>query len=105
MAAEEVMQSPLDANVEAARQRKLALRLPKDEKVTFRGSVNYDNAGAGTLGMLYPAPNAVGFLAGLITHGILLQSTKKNQKDKLQEAADSVQVIEEGGAQCSRVRQ
>ena len=44
----------------------------------------------GSGSMMYPAPNAAGFLAALITHGILLESTKNSQKQKLQAEADKV---------------
>lgn len=67
-----------------------ALQLPAEDKLVFRGMANLDGAGTGSGGMLYPAPSAAGFLAALITHGILVESTKNSQKQKLQEAADRV---------------
>lgn len=66
------------------------LLLPQDDRLVFRGVVNLDGAGMGAGSMMYPAPNAAGFLAALITHGILLESTKSSQKQKLQDEADKV---------------
>jgi hypothetical protein len=69
-----------------------AVRAPKEERVVFQGAVSFDGAGSGAAGMLYPAPNLAGFLAAVITHGLLVESTKKGQKDKLQQEADKVLV-------------
>lgn len=66
------------------------LQLPEDEKVMFKGVLSYDASGPNGSGMLYPAPNAGGFLAGLITHAIILESMKSRQKTAAQEAADKV---------------
>jgi hypothetical protein len=66
------------------------LRLPKEEKVVYRGVVSFDSAGVGTASMLYPAPNiAVGLIAVLV-HGLTNEAAKKMQKDKMQDAADQV---------------
>jgi len=66
------------------------LRLPKEDKVVYRGVVSFDGAGVGTASMLYPAPNiAVGLIAVLV-HGLTNEAAKKMQKDKLQDAADQV---------------
>jgi len=69
-----------------------SLQLPEDEKVVFKGVVNYDASGSSGSAMLYPAPNAVGLLAGLITHAIILESVKGKRKTAAQEAADKVLV-------------
>lgn len=66
------------------------LRLPKPEKVIYRGIASFDEAGSGAGGMLYPAPNAVGFLAAVLTHSLLVGSAKDQQKTKLQQEADKV---------------
>lgn len=66
------------------------LQLPEDEKVMYKGVLSYDATGPNGSGMLYPAPNAGGFLAGLITHAIILESMKSRQKTAAQEAADKV---------------
>lgn len=68
------------------------LQLPENEKVIFKGVVNYDASGQSGNGMLYPAPNAGGFLVGLPTHAIILESMKGRQKTAAQEAADKVLV-------------
>lgn len=66
------------------------LVLPEEDNVVFRGVLNYDASGPSGNGMLYPAPNAGGFLAGLLTHAILLESMKHKRKTAAQEAADKV---------------
>ena len=68
------------------------LRLPKEDAVPYKGVVNFDKAGAGNAQILYPAPNALGFLAAVFTHGAIVESQKKNEKDKLQEEANKVLV-------------
>ncbi len=40
--------------------------------------------------MLYPAPNIGGFLAALITHGIILESTRSAQAEKNRQEANQV---------------
>src|SRR6266853_2564941 len=67
-----------------------SLRLPKDDKVVYRGVVSFDEAGVGNRQIMYPAPNAVGLLAAVLTHGAIGGSMKDSQKDKLQEADDKV---------------
>lgn len=67
-----------------------SLRIPADERVAFRGVVSFDDAGTGSNSFLYPAPSAGGFLAAVITHGVIVDSTKRGQKEKLQTAADNV---------------
>jgi hypothetical protein len=67
-----------------------SLRLPKEEAVTFRGVVNFDSAGAGGGAMLYPAAGAGGFIAAVITHGLLVESAKNTQRKALQDDADKV---------------
>src|SRR5882757_2396630 len=67
-----------------------SLRLPKDDKVIYRGVVSFDEAGVGNRQITYPAPNAVGMLAAVLTHGAIVGSMRDSQKNKLQEAADKV---------------
>ena len=67
-----------------------SLRLPKDDKVIYRGVVSFDEAGVGNRQITYPAPNAVGLLAAVLTYGAIVGSMKDSQKDKLQEGADKV---------------
>lgn len=66
------------------------LRLPQEEKVVYRGVVSFDGAGVGNLNMLYPAPNVAVGLIAVLTHGLMNEVTKKSQKARIQDAADSV---------------
>lgn len=65
------------------------LQLPEEDKVVFKGVLDYDASGQSG-SMMYPAPNAGGFIAGLITHAIILESVKNKQKTAAQETADKV---------------
>jgi hypothetical protein len=67
-----------------------ALRLPADENVVYQGVVSLDQAGVEGNAFLYPAPNAVGLLAAIVTHSVLVGAAKKSQKSKLQEEADKI---------------
>ncbi|MGZ3158475.1 MAG: hypothetical protein ACXU7H_05270 [Burkholderiaceae bacterium] len=67
-----------------------SLQFPKDDLVVYKGKMNFDTLGTNQQGMLYPAAGAAGFLAALITHGIISESTKSHQKTKAEEAADKV---------------
>lgn len=74
----------------AAQPADWSLRLPVAEPVAFRGVVSMDAAGSKSGAMLYPAPSAAGFLAALITHGLLVESMKSSEKQALQATADKV---------------
>lgn len=76
--------------VKVQRNAEWSIRLPEGEKVPFRGLANLDGAGMGTASMLYPAPNAGGLIVAVITHGLISESSRNSQKDKLQEEADKV---------------
>jgi hypothetical protein len=89
-AAESIGGKSNPVNFVVGQNTKLFLRLPDDERLIFRGVVSFDKAGQNSNGMLYPAPNAIGFLAGVFTHGLLVESSKNSQKDKIQEAANKV---------------
>lgn len=67
-----------------------SIQLPVTDPVAFRGQPNFDGAGVGTGPMSYPAPNAAGFLAAVIVHGLINESVKREQKNKLQQEADRV---------------
>jgi len=69
---------------------KVALRLPQQKQVVFRGVSSLDAAGGGPGAMMYPAPNVVGLLAAIATHGFLSEATRNTEKAKIQEAADKV---------------
>jgi hypothetical protein len=68
----------------------VALRVSAGERVAFRGVV----AGEGPSGpdgqFLYPAPNAAGFLASVLTHALISGSVQESRKSRQQEAADAV---------------
>ena len=66
------------------------LRLPKEDNVAYQGAASFDEAGLASAAMLYPAPNLGGFLAALITHGVLLEGSRSAQKRKIREDADKV---------------
>jgi hypothetical protein len=70
--------------------RAWAVRRPSVDAVVFRGVVSYDAAGMGTGAMLYPAPNAAGLLAAILTHSLLNEGAKKAQRDRIQADADAV---------------
>src|SRR5213594_1284277 len=88
--AAETEAAPSSAARSMAKDIEWSLRAPKEERVVFQGAVSFDAAGGSGAPMLYPAPNLAGFLAAVITHGVLVESTKKGQKDKLQQEADKV---------------
>ncbi|GAA5164463.1 hypothetical protein [Viridibacterium curvum] len=66
-----------------------ALRLAEEDKLIFRGVANYDNAGLNRHGVLY-GPGPIGFAAGLLVHGLIVNSTRESEKDKIQVAADQI---------------
>lgn len=67
-----------------------SLRLPADARAIYRGLADFDGAGTDTAALLYPAPSVGGFLAAVITHGLLVESAKKSRKEEIQAAADRV---------------
>lgn len=67
-----------------------AFRVPKDGPVLYRGVANFDAAGSGPGGMMYPAPNAVGLIAAIITHAVIAESAKNSEKAKIQDDADKI---------------
>lgn len=71
-------------------QQKWSIRGPKIEQITINGMVNLDGAGIASVPMMYPAPSAAGFLAGIVTHGIINGTAKRKQKQHLIDAADEV---------------
>jgi hypothetical protein len=69
-----------------------SLRLPEDNMVAFRGAL--DSGGDSVTGWaaapMYPAPNFAGFIAAIITHGVVVETVRDGQRNKLQENADRV---------------
>ncbi|RYF17526.1 MAG: hypothetical protein EOO30_06785 [Comamonadaceae bacterium] len=67
------------------------LRPPAEGPVVYRGVVNFDAAGAPHGSMLYPGgAGAGGLLVAIIAHGMIVESTKAAQKQKMQEEADRI---------------
>lgn len=75
---------------EASSPMHWALRLPQQEIVVFKGVVNFDAAGTSGGAMLYPAPNLIGMLAAVATHGVLINSARNGKKSEIEIAADKV---------------
>ncbi len=65
------------------------VKLPEIDTIDYRGMVNLDSAGGtGNAGMLYPAPNLIGFFAAVVTHSVINESAKSSQKTEMQVNAD-----------------
>ena len=73
-----------------ARDSGWAARLPAQDKIDYRGAVNFDAAGSGSGTMLYPAPGLAGFLVAVATHAVIVNSVRGNEKSKIQLEADKV---------------
>jgi hypothetical protein len=67
-----------------------ALRVPEADGVSFQGQPNRDGAGGGTPQIMYPAPNMAGFIAALVTHGLINESSKNAERQRIQEQANRV---------------
>jgi hypothetical protein len=89
-AAEDVINALKPLSMAITSNPKWVLQLPHDGPVVYQGVVSFDEAGTGTNSILYPAPNAAGLMAAVLTHSLLIDSAKKEQKSKLQVAADQV---------------
>jgi len=81
---------PAQGDAQVSSGRTWALKLPEEDKVEFHGELDFDGVSVGTNSMLYPAPNVAGFLAAVITHGVLVESQKNSQRRKAQESANKV---------------
>jgi hypothetical protein len=68
----------------------LVLALAGDVAPAWRGIGADEAAGAQGLGMLYPAPNAAGLLAAILTHALLVDSQRSAARDAAQAEADKV---------------
>lgn len=66
------------------------LHLPEGAKVPFRGVASFDAAGGPAAPILYPAPGLAGFVAAVITHGVMVESTKAAERERIQEKADEI---------------
>lgn len=58
--------------------------------VPFRGEVDFDQAGTGARGMLYPGDNGAVFLGALFTHAVLEKGARNRQRTQIQDAANQV---------------
>ena len=67
-----------------------SLRLPKDDKVAYRGALSHTAVNAGAFPGLHPAPNIAGLFAAIATHAIMADSAQSKQRQQIQEAADRV---------------
>lgn len=66
------------------------LRVHDNGPVRFYGAVDYDKLNAGQLGTLYPAPTTGVFVASVLTHAVIAESSKDSEKSAQQTAADKV---------------
>lgn len=78
------------ADTAPAAPSRWSLQLPKTDPVAFKGVASFDAAGMPGAAVMYPAPNVGGFLAAVIVHGLINESSKNAQKASLQQAADKV---------------
>lgn len=84
-------EAPLPAETVQASEAPLwSLRVPADGAVAYRGIVNSDGVGAEVGSVPYPAPNAAVLLVALITHGIVIESSRSRQRSAREEAADAI---------------
>lgn len=67
-----------------------ALVLPNEEAVAFHGVLSADASGGQAGAMLYPAPGLAGLLAAIVTHGVIVESAKSQEKARAAAAADAV---------------
>ncbi len=74
----------------AAQTHDWAVRLPNEIKVEFRGVLSNESTSGNGGAMLYPAPHIAGFVAALVTHGLLNSVTRKREESALQTAANQV---------------
>lgn len=67
-----------------------ALKLPQDDRLLRRGLPETGGSPGGTNSMAYPAPNALGFIAGVFTHALIVDKMKQDEKERQQSLADRV---------------
>lgn len=68
----------------------LQLSMAQQAAPAWRGISADEAAGAQGLGMLYPAPNAAGLLAAILTHALLVQGGREAERQARQKQADLV---------------
>lgn len=67
----------------------LELRWPEPQALTWSGIPAGESAGT-TASFLYPAPNAGGLIAAVLTHSLLVSGTRESERQARQKAADQV---------------
>lgn len=67
----------------------LELRWPEPQALTWSGIAASESAGT-TASFLYPAPNAGGLIAAVLTHSLLVSGTRESERQARQKAADQV---------------
>jgi hypothetical protein len=73
-----------------AQSKDWAVRLPNEVNVEFRGVLSNEASGGSGGAMLYPAPHIGGFVAALVTHGLLNSANRRREASAQQEAANKV---------------
>ena len=68
------------------------LKVSNDEKARFFGYVNFDGLGNGQGNMGYPGLGPGVFLASILTHAAISESSKNSEKNKRQNQANTVLV-------------
>ena len=81
----QAQQAPVSAPV-------ISLGVQADAAVPIKGVVNMDAAGGGAGGMMYPAPNLIGLMVAVATHGVLADSTQRAERARIEAEADKVAV-------------
>lgn len=70
----------------------LSLGVQADAAIPIKGVVNMDAAGGGAGGMMYPAPNLIGLMVAVATHGVLADSAQRAERARIEAEADKVAV-------------
>ena len=68
----------------------LSLGVQPDAAIPIKGVVNMDAAGGGAGSMMYPAPNLIGLMVAVATHGVLADATQRAERARIEEEADKV---------------
>ncbi len=70
----------------------LNLKITESEspEVRYRGDVDYNGTGIGSMNMLYPAGSPEVFIGAVLAHFFTAESIKNSQKQSLQDEADKV---------------
>lgn len=66
------------------------VRAPVTDRVAYQGVASFEDAGIGSHGFLYPAPNLVGLFAAIVAHGVVAGAMQDKKRTAIQETADKV---------------